>query len=154
MDLKEYPHACCPANLSCLSDYVLGALACSDMELNCAAGIWWSEIALWVCSHTWATWYCYASILPFQNCSGMLTVFCPRDVDSVDRGQIRHRKTDVDMQPCFQQEITESVAVVMPTLKKKPYVEIGKSNNWILKSVWGVLSVKWQYFSVFGRHMF
>lgn len=41
MNLKEQPHACRPANLSWLSDYVLGALACSDMELNCAAGIWW-----------------------------------------------------------------------------------------------------------------
>lgn len=41
MDLNECPHARRPANLSWLSDYVLGALACSDMELNCAAGIWW-----------------------------------------------------------------------------------------------------------------
>lgn len=40
VDLKEHPHPCHPANLSRLSDYVLGALACGDMELNCAGGTW------------------------------------------------------------------------------------------------------------------
>lgn len=85
MDLKEYPRACCPANLSWLSDYILGALACSDMELNCAAGIWGREIALWVWSYSQAAWYCYACILPFQNCSRMLTVSCVWAVDFVDR---------------------------------------------------------------------
>lgn len=95
-----------PANLSWLSDYVLGALSCSDTELNCAAGIWRMEIALPRLDlepMVRLAWYCYASILPFQNILGHVDLMFFLCV--YEKGILWTKvRSDMDMQTYFQQE--------------------------------------------------